>query len=566
MGTKLRHRSSWIQGFTVADFLTENTIRTGAGQRIDHLSSWVLPDGSVRVDAVWHSVPGAWAFVQGFTVADFVTEDTMRRSTGWRLDELQSFVLADGGVRVDALWHIGPEQSFWVQGYTVEDFRSIESDLRCDGWQLQKLSSFVLADGGVRVDAVWHRPATPGPTALCQDVVVTAGPSCTGTITPQMVDNGSFDPSGAPPSLSLSSTGPFARGTHQVTLTATSGGRSSQCTASVTVVDGTTPTITAPPNVSTTQCLSPATITVGRATGADNCGTPEITGTVISSNGVAPPTPIIVNGTQVTLGDRDPRHPVDSQGRVERSVGIPDGDRGPAHRIQRQLPGRRSGPGNQRIGRAGGDLEPGSGQTQVGYDARTGGIVSLGPVTALDRATIGGDIFSGSTITAPHATVNGNQFQFASVILPALPSLPSFPPATGGDITVNSGTQTRGPGSYNVATLNGGTLTLTGSGDYYFRTLTINNGATIRVAANSRVFVQNSLAYRSPFRPPTGSTVQTVYLGFAGTSVTMEAPYNGTMVAPNATVQFGTGAGLTFNGSFFAGTIEVRPASVLVCL
>ena len=200
----------------------------------------------------------------------------------------------------------------------------------------------------------------------------------------------------------------------------------------------------------------------------------------------------------------------------------------------------------------------GSGQTQVGYDARTGGIVSLGPVTALDRATIGGDIFSGSTITAPHATVNGNQFQFASVILPALPSLPSFPPATGGDITVNSGTQTRGPGSYNVATLNGGTLTLTGSGDYYFRTLTINNGATIRVAANSRVFVQNSLAYRSPFRPPTGSTVQTVYLGFAGTSVTMEAPYNGTMVAPNATVQFGTGAGLTFNGSFFAGTIEVR--------
>ena len=107
--------SSWIQGFTVADFLTENTIRTGAGQRIDHLSSWVLPDGSVRVDAVWHSVPGAWAFVQGFTVADFVTEDTMRRSTGWRLDELQSFVLADGGVRVDALWHIGPEQSFWVR-------------------------------------------------------------------------------------------------------------------------------------------------------------------------------------------------------------------------------------------------------------------------------------------------------------------------------------------------------------------------------------------------------------------------------------------------------------------
>jgi hypothetical protein len=148
--------ASWIQGFTVDDFVAENNLRTSAGARLDHLSSFVLNDGGIRVDAVWHAGPGAWAFVQGFTVDDFITEDSFRRSTGWRIDELSSFVLNDGGVRVDALWHLGPEQSTWIQGFTVEDFRSVESDLRCQGWQLQKLHSFVLNDGGVRVDAVWH--------------------------------------------------------------------------------------------------------------------------------------------------------------------------------------------------------------------------------------------------------------------------------------------------------------------------------------------------------------------------------------------------------------------------
>jgi hypothetical protein len=76
--------------------------------------------------------------------------------------------------------------------------------------------------------------------------------------------------------------------------------------------------------------------------------------------------------------------------------------------------------------------------------------------------------------------------------------------------------------------------------------------------------VQNQVAYRSPFLALSGTALQSVYFGFAGTTVTMEAPFNGTFVAPNAT--FGVGSGLTFNGSFFASTIHVNPGSILVCL
>jgi len=54
-------------------------------------------------------------------------------------------------------------------------------------------------------------------------------------------------------------------------------------------------------------------------------------------------------------------------------------------------------------------------------------------------------------------------------------------------------------------------------------------------------------------------------LGFAGTTLGIFAPFNGTLIAPNAAVTFGTGAGLTYRGSFFGRTLEVTPASVLVC-
>ena len=60
--------------------------------------------------------------------------------------------------------------------------------------------------------------------------------------------------------------------------------------------------------------------------------------------------------------------------------------------------------------------------------------------------------------------------------------------------------------------------------------------------------------------------MQAIFLGFGGATLTFDAVFNGTLVAPNATVFFGTGAGLTFTGAFYGRSLEVRPASTLVCL
>jgi parallel beta-helix repeat protein len=75
------------------------------------------------------------------------------------------------------------------------------------------------------------------PEAVCQDVTVMADSNCEGVVTPEDVDNGSWDPDGDPITFSLSPEGPYAMGTTAVTLTVTDDqGASSACTATVTVL------------------------------------------------------------------------------------------------------------------------------------------------------------------------------------------------------------------------------------------------------------------------------------------------------------------------------------------
>jgi hypothetical protein len=83
-------------------------------------------------------------------------------------------------------------------------------------------------------------PENSPPVALCQNVTVAAGSTCT---TPASIDNGSFDPDDDPITLSQSPSEPYPLGNTPVTLTVTdSTGASSQCTGTVTLVDNTPPT------------------------------------------------------------------------------------------------------------------------------------------------------------------------------------------------------------------------------------------------------------------------------------------------------------------------------------
>ncbi len=390
------------------------------------------------------------------------------------------------------------------------------------------------------------------PHALCRDVTLTASATnCTApALTAAQVDNGSFDPNGLPITLSLDQTGPFPLGTTAVRLTVSDGTFSTPCTANITVVDQTRPTITPPPKVVATICSNDP-INVGVATAADNCGTPTVTGQVIVSNGLA-----LTNPTLVTPGGLAQLGPgthvirwiaTDGAGNISITT--------QTIVIQATMQATNSFLVDDRAvvrlpsGAGAGIFNGGTGPTRVGNDARSGGILSVGPVQVSDRAVVSGGVISaGALDISPVASVAGARAAFAQVALPPIPTLPAFPAPVGANITVNAGARRNlAAGSFPTVTVNsGGTLVL-GTGDFFFQNLTLNAAATVRATPTTRVFVRTSLAVRSAFLAATGTAVQPIFLGYAGATLTFDAVFNGTLVAPNASVFFGTGAGLTYH-------------------
>lgn len=351
-----------------------------------------------------------------------------------------------------------------------------------------------------------------------------------------------------------------------VTWTATdAAGNSATATQTVTIVDQTPPVITAPPDITTSSCDVSLLVNVGTATATDDCDDLiEITGQVVATNGVPLPVPIDVVGGQVVLGigthtirwtASDGSNTSEALQTVNVGSTIQAGESFLLHDRARVLTVTDEGAAV---------LNSGSGQTRIGNDALSGDVMSVGPVQVLHRAVVQGNVVSATSVfVETDADVTGTT-AVAPVALPGLPPLPAFPAPTGGSFTVNSGVANPAPGSYASGTLNGGTLILD-AGDYFFDDLTLNSGTTLRAAPGTRVFVENSLAFRSAFLTP-GGAIQPIFLGFAGNQVVIEAPLDGTLVAPNARVELGVGSGLTFTGSFFARIIEVRPDSRLVCL
>ena len=329
------------------------------------------------------------------------------------------------------------------------------------------------------------------------------------------------------------------------------------------------PVLTVPGRVSVVSCQRSASVTVGQATATDNCpGTTMVKGSVVATNGVALTTPIPVTagkaslpfGTHTVLWTAtDAMNNVATANQtvvlrpaVEAGQSYVLADRGTSILTSTGLPAA--------IVNAGTTL------TQLGNDARSADVISVAQVRLFDRVAVAGSIISGGTVTlGQNDNITGSVTPGASVTLPPLPVLPAIPTSATTDISVTQDTAPAPqPGSYRTVTVSGGTLPLL-AGDYFFQSLTINPGGTVRVNSATRIFVRTTLIYRSALLAPTGTALQPIVLGFAGTTAALEAPFSGTFVAPAATVMMGVGAGLTFSGSYYIRSLQLQPGSNIAC-
>jgi len=105
------------------------------------------------------------------------------------------------------------------------------------------------------------------PVAVCQNIQVSVDSNCQTTITPGHINNGSYDPDGDAITLSLDTSGPFGLGVHTVELTVSDGQSLDKCTAIITVVDTTPPSISCPSDVKFSCAMGDA----GQAVASDNC-------------------------------------------------------------------------------------------------------------------------------------------------------------------------------------------------------------------------------------------------------------------------------------------------------
>ena len=207
----------------------------------------------------------------------------------------------------------GPTQTMALESGSVAIDQGINSDSlttdqRGTGWARTFDHSAVpnaVGGDGTDVGAFELQPPNQPPVASCKNIQVSAGTDCMASITASQVNNGSFDPDADDPiTLTLNSSGPFGLGPHSVTLTATdSRGASSSCTATVTVVDTTGPTISglsANPSVIWPPNKKMVLITVNY-TISDNCSSGATGVLSVSSNEGSPSDWEIIDSHHVKL-------------------------------------------------------------------------------------------------------------------------------------------------------------------------------------------------------------------------------------------------------------------------
>lgn len=205
----------------------------------------------------------------------------------------------------------------------------------------------------------------------------------------------------------------------------------------------------------------------------------------------------------------------------------------------------------------------GSGSTTVGVEAWSSTLLSKASVSLRDRAKVFGDVTTSGTLTRGNdTTISGVIAQQASLAARDIVFRATFPGSSRGDVMLEPNQSTPlDPGrSTNVNVKTNATLRLK-SGVYYFETLTLEPQANLlldETAGPVEIYLKSAFTFRGVVATTTGVAPELLIVDFGSSTVFVEAPFRGNIIAPSARIVLGTTA-VGHTGAFFGKELELQP-------
>jgi hypothetical protein len=211
----------------------------------------------------------------------------------------------------------------------------------------------------------------------------------------------------------------------------------------------------------------------------------------------------------------------------------------------------------------------GTGQTNIGADAKVGIVTSVGPVLLRSRSTTG-TVTTNSTVSLQDGVTHGTITEHASIVLPGAGLNVAFPSSQGRpSISLEPGTPgSATPGVYtSVSVKTGATLSLA-AGTYFFDSMMLEPTSTVSLdsqGAGVTIYVRNDLTVRGAIVDRLGGAPN-LFIGVLGTAgATISAPFQGRVIAPNGPITLDTVGAPGYRGSFMGKSLTVHQSSRVVC-
>jgi hypothetical protein len=123
---------------TFDNFSAKYNTQRDAGFRL-HSQQAYTKANSTRYDGIWNPGDYPQDVIWGWTMEHFSGRDTQNRQNGYVLHHLESYLLPDGQVRINAIWNKvwAGFPTTWVQGWAEEHLVGKLTEMKNAGWRVK---------------------------------------------------------------------------------------------------------------------------------------------------------------------------------------------------------------------------------------------------------------------------------------------------------------------------------------------------------------------------------------------------------------------------------------------